>query len=100
MGLHSRYDMIMRPDSAPQEGKPPKTEEESAMESKEYAAFLKRQERKVGPGGFLDSNRFSYTHSIKKGDPKANGKITRPRAKSDTTPESVVQLTAKVKQND
>ena len=39
--LHNRYDMIRRPDSAPTNGKPPPSEEESAEESKEYAAFLK-----------------------------------------------------------
>ncbi|XP_071507670.1 uncharacterized protein [Diadema antillarum] len=39
-----------------------KTEEPEAEEAKEYAAFLKEQERKCGPDGFLDSTK--YTHSF------------------------------------
>ncbi|XP_005091012.1 trichohyalin [Aplysia californica] len=98
--LHNRYDMIRRPDSAPSNAKPPPSEEESAEQSKEYAAFLKSQERKVGPDGFLDSNRFSYTHSVKKEKDTTKPKSVRPRAKSDTTPENVVQLTAKIKRDE
>ncbi|XP_071829681.1 uncharacterized protein [Apostichopus japonicus] len=37
-------------------------EDEDGEEAKEYAAFLREQERKCGPDGFLDSSK--YTHSF------------------------------------
>ncbi|GFN96332.1 myosin-11-like [Plakobranchus ocellatus] len=71
-------------------------EDDNAEASKEYAAFLKSQERKVGPAGFLDSNRFSYTFALKKEKEKLQPTTNRPKAKDDVTPDNVVQLTARI----
>lgn len=90
--LHNRYDLIRRPDSAPGLHPQKEEEDEGAAASKEYAAFLKAQERKVGPGGFLDSNRFSYTFALKK-EKAQTSKSGQIRSR---TPDNVVLLTARI----
>ncbi|KAK3760560.1 hypothetical protein RRG08_022843 [Elysia crispata] len=96
--LHNRYDLIRRPDSAPGLQPQKEEEDEGAAASKEYAAFLKAQERKVGPGGFLDSTRFSYTFALKKEKEKSQAsKPGRPRAQ---TPDNVVLLTARIQKDE
>ncbi|GFR77049.1 myosin-11-like, partial [Elysia marginata] len=96
--LHNRYDLIRRPDSAPGLQPQKEEEDEGAAASKEYAAFLKAQERKVGPGGFLDSTRFSYTFALKKEKEKSQpSKPGRPRAR---TPDNVVLLTARIQKDE
>ncbi|XP_061168161.1 trichohyalin-like isoform X2 [Saccostrea echinata] len=88
--IHSRYNAICRPGSAP----PFKADEEThRSSSKDYAAFLKDQERKVGPEGFLDSNRYSHSFLIKK---DATG---RRRAASVSGQPSVVTLTSRIEQD-
>nr|KAI8765641.1 meiosis-specific nuclear structural protein 1-like isoform X2 [Biomphalaria glabrata] len=95
--LHSRYNLIRRPESAPNPFISKEEERNDAEETKEYAAFLKAQERKVGPSGFLDSNRYSYTYSLKKDKHK-----TTPRSKSryGTTPENVVLFSSYMQDNE
>ncbi|KAK0047964.1 meiosis-specific nuclear structural protein 1-like isoform X2 [Biomphalaria pfeifferi] len=95
--LHSRYNLIRRPESAPNPFISKEEERNDAEETKEYAAFLKAQERKVGPSGFLDSNRYSYTYSLKKDKHK-----TTPRSKSryGTTPENVVIFSSYMQDNE
>ncbi|KAK7489125.1 hypothetical protein BaRGS_00019639 [Batillaria attramentaria] len=80
--LHSRYDVIRRPDSCP----PAQTEDtspESGKESKEYASFL------------------NHTFQSKKdGERKPAGR-GKPRALSDTTPRpNVVSLTARIEKDE
>ncbi|ESO98038.1 hypothetical protein LOTGIDRAFT_174442 [Lottia gigantea] len=72
--LQSRYHLIQRPDSAPivtksirQSGE--HVENEKGKQAKNYASFLKEQERKVCPDGFVDSGRYSYTYQRKKDNP-------------------------------
>ncbi|RUS79894.1 hypothetical protein EGW08_012332 [Elysia chlorotica] len=96
--LHNRYDLIRRPDSAPGLQPQKEEEDEGASASKEYAAFLKAQERKVGPGGFLDSNRFSYTFALKK--EKENSQASKPIRPRAQTPDNVVQLTARIQKDE
>ncbi|XP_048761242.1 trichohyalin-like isoform X2 [Ostrea edulis] len=88
--IHSRYSAICRPGSAP-----PLNAEEDVQKSssKDYAAFLKDQERKVGPDGFLDSNKYSHSFLLKK---DASG---RRRAASVSGHSSVVTLTARIQQD-
>ncbi|CAL1541051.1 unnamed protein product [Lymnaea stagnalis] len=93
--LHNRYDLIIRPDSAPVTFKEEKND--IAEESKEYAAFLKAQERKVGPSGFLDSNRYSYTFTLKK---DAKPKTPRPKTRYESIPDNVVLFSARVHQDE
>lgn len=88
--IHSRYNAICRPGSAP----PLKGDEDiQRTTSKDYAAFLKDQERKVGPDGFLDSNRYSHSFLLKK---DATG---RRRAASVAGQPSVVSLTSRIHQD-
>ena len=55
--------------------------------------FLNReQDRKVGPDGFLDSNRFSHTYSVKK-------ERDRMRASTDIARPSVVKLSTQIDQD-
>lgn len=98
--LHSRYDVIRRPDSCPP-AQVDDSSSEAAKESKQYASFLKAQERKVGPEGFLDSTRYSHTFQSKK-DKEGRGRGRgKPRAASDTTPRpNVVTLTAKIEKDE
>ncbi|XP_064621413.1 trichohyalin-like isoform X1 [Lineus longissimus] len=71
--IQSRYEIIRRPGSAPPEGK---DEEDVRNESKEYAAFLRdqnkkpskkvEQEKKFGQGASVDSKlKYTYTTSSK-----------------------------------
>ncbi|KAK7111931.1 trichohyalin-like isoform X2 [Littorina saxatilis] len=96
--LHSRYDVIRRPDSAP----PPEvdTSSEAGRESKQYAAFLKAQERKVGPEGFLDSTRYCHTFQHKKEKETKPTAKSKPRAASVTPRPTVVNLTARVEKDE
>ncbi|XP_076458862.1 uncharacterized protein LOC143292457 isoform X1 [Babylonia areolata] len=97
--LHKRYEVIRRSESAPPAEETPS---EAGKESKEYAAFLKGQERRVGPEGFLDSSRYTHTFQLKKDkETKApaagKGKV---RSSSDTSaPSTVVSLTARVEKD-
>ncbi|XP_033742721.1 trichohyalin-like isoform X2 [Pecten maximus] len=61
--IHSRYSTIRRPDSAPVGIK---DDEERRRQTKSYATFLREQERKVGPEGFLDSSKYSHSFVVKK----------------------------------
>ena len=54
--------------------------------------LIRDQERKVGPDGFLDSNRFSHTYSVKK-------ERDRMRASTDIARPSVVKLSAQIEQD-
>ncbi|KAL4239220.1 hypothetical protein ACF0H5_000037 [Mactra antiquata] len=85
--LHSRYTLLQqRPGSAP----PPTVEDDSRNKiTKEYAAFLKDQERKVGPDGFLDSTRMSHTFYVKKEKEKSKAKARTPKP-------SVVRLSTQI----
>ncbi|KAK3090170.1 hypothetical protein FSP39_009693 [Pinctada imbricata] len=89
--IHSRYQSIRRPGSAPL----PKSEEEEKRRvgSKDYAAFLKEQERKVGPEGFLDSNKYSHSFLVGRNDKG------RRRAASVTGRPSVVSLTSRIERD-
>ncbi|XP_059168336.1 trichohyalin-like isoform X1 [Physella acuta] len=91
--LHNRYQLLKRPLSAP--GLTPEEQTDAAEESKDYAAFLKAQERNVGPGGFLDSTRYSYTYTLKK-----DKQPSRPRTRSDTTINNVLLFSERVKQDE
>ncbi|XP_060071550.1 trichohyalin-like [Ylistrum balloti] len=62
--IHSRYSTIRRPDSAPAGMKD--DDEKRQRKTKSYATFLREQERKVGPEGFLDSSRYSHSFVVKK----------------------------------
>ncbi|XP_050408547.1 trichohyalin isoform X2 [Patella vulgata] len=94
--LRNRYDLIRRPESAPLSNKDEATiANEKGLKSKDYAAFLKEQERKVGPDGFVDSGRYSYTYQRKR-DCKQKGldnNHSTPRA-------SVVSLQDKIKKEE
>ncbi|XP_077999238.1 uncharacterized protein LOC144452101 [Glandiceps talaboti] len=67
-----RYQIVKRPGSAV-------NEEEEDEANKEYAAFLREQERKCGPNGYLDSSRYIYSYQLKgkvvdsKGNKTGNG---------------------------
>ena len=50
----------------------------------------REQERKVGPDGFLDSNRYSHTYQVKKKDRELK------TARSEGGKPSVVKLSAKI----
>lgn len=82
--IHSRYMAIRRPGSAPPEP-PPAEEDESGKQTKEYAAFLKEQERKCGPDGFLDSTKYTHSFTLKREKDKS------PRLSTET-PRTVVDL--------
>lgn len=84
--IHSRYSMLRRAESAPA----PRDDEAKLAAAKDYAAFLKEQERKVGPDGFLDSNRYSHTYQVKKKDRDLK------TARSEGGKPSVVKLSAKI----
>ncbi|XP_076454230.1 uncharacterized protein LOC143289165 [Babylonia areolata] len=95
--LHNRYDMIHRPGSAP----PQDTDSSSdaGRESKEYAAFLKSQERKVGPEGFLDSSRYSHTFVLKK-DKESKSAPGKVKARTPANAPTVLSLTARVEKDE
>ena len=68
------------------------------IQSFSFSTFSRAQERKVGPGGFLDSTRFSYTFALKKEKEKSQAsKPGRPRAQ---TPDNVVLLTARIQKDE
>ncbi|KAJ8022899.1 hypothetical protein HOLleu_37924 [Holothuria leucospilota] len=52
-------------------------EDEEGQEAKEYAAFLREQERKCGPDGFLDSSK--YTHSFQVRGKVLESKSNKPK---------------------
>ncbi|WAQ97597.1 hypothetical protein MAR_030287 [Mya arenaria] len=83
--IHSRYSTMRRPDSAPA----PMEEDKRDKISKEYAAFLKEQERKVGPEGFLDSTRYSHTFHVKKEREKL-------KTQGETSKPTVVRLSTQI----
>ncbi|XP_041363124.1 golgin subfamily A member 6-like protein 6 [Gigantopelta aegis] len=90
--IHSRYSLIRRPDSAPP-GQADVNMDDAARECKQYAAFLKEQERRVGPDGYVDSKKFSHTFNVRKSRSKPrrlsnNGSLT-----------NVVQLSSKVEKD-
>eukprot|EP00057_Strongylocentrotus_purpuratus_P008530 XP_011663004.1 PREDICTED: RNA-binding protein 25 [Strongylocentrotus purpuratus] len=65
------------------------TDEPEPEEAKEYASFLKAQERKCGPDGYLDSNKYTHSFQVRgkvldsKGNkPKKDGTISPAQAKS------------------
>ncbi|KAH9495436.1 hypothetical protein Btru_015105 [Bulinus truncatus] len=95
--LHSRYELIRRPESAPNSFISKQEDRQNTEEIKEYAAFLKAQERKVGPTGFLDSDRYSYTYTLKGDKSKSS-----PRSKSryHTSPENVVLFSTYMQDNE
>ncbi|XP_060559661.1 trichohyalin-like isoform X3 [Ruditapes philippinarum] len=86
--IHSRYSMLRRPDSAPL----PTELDARDKQSKEYAAFLKEQERKVGPEGFLDSNKLSHTFYVKK--EKDKQKVLPEKSKP-----TIVKLSTQIEQD-
>ncbi|KAL8564067.1 hypothetical protein ACOMHN_034544 [Nucella lapillus] len=99
--MHSRYEVIRRPESAPPAED---TQSEAGRQSKEYAAFLKGQERKVGPEGFLDSTRYTHTFQVKKEKEPKGGATGKSKARSFTdasasAPPNVVTLTARVEKD-
>ncbi|KAL5018192.1 hypothetical protein ScPMuIL_003914 [Solemya velum] len=85
--IHTRYTSI-RPESAP-----PSQHmlDEQQKYTKDYAAFLKDQERQVGPEGFLDSSKFTHTFKMKHLKETANT-----TGKSDP---SAVSLTSRIDKN-
>ncbi|PIK39476.1 hypothetical protein BSL78_23683, partial [Apostichopus japonicus] len=58
-------------------------EDEDGEEAKEYAAFLREQERKCGPDGFLDSSK--YTHSFQVRGKVLESKSNKPKRNEDFT---------------
>ncbi|XP_052240434.1 trichohyalin-like isoform X2 [Dreissena polymorpha] len=86
--IHSRYHVLRRPESAPV----PIEEDARNKLSKEYAAFLKEQERKVGPEGFLDSSKYSHTFYVKKEREKMKSQPERPKP-------SIVKLSTQIDQD-
>lgn len=86
--IHSRYSMLRRPESAPV----PMEVDARDKQSKEYAAFLKEQERKVGPEGFLDSNKYSHTFYVKK--EREKHKVLTERSKP-----TVVKMSTQIEQD-
>ncbi|KAL8619183.1 hypothetical protein ACOMHN_049965 [Nucella lapillus] len=95
--LHSRYE-VLRPGSAP----PPEADStaEAGQDSKDYAAFLKSQERKVGPEGFLDSTRYSHTFQLKKDKESKSAPAKSKATTTSSSVPSVVSLTAKVEKDE
>ncbi|XP_067949638.1 calponin homology domain-containing protein DDB_G0272472-like [Watersipora subatra] len=78
----SRYSLIRQPDSALPGAL--SEEEEEASRSKEYATFLKEQERKCGTDGFLDSQRFNHPYDVAEKQAKRAG-TPRPNSQSEIT---------------
>ncbi|KAJ8318849.1 hypothetical protein KUTeg_003940 [Tegillarca granosa] len=85
--IHSRYSLIQRPGSAPNLSK----EDEDKSHSKAYAAFLREQDRKVGPEGFLDSGRYTHSYMLKKKD--------KGRSSYDGSRPSVVSLSSRIERD-
>ncbi|XP_067672325.1 trichohyalin-like [Haliotis asinina] len=87
--IYSRYSLLRRPDSAP----PGNADDgDTTTENKRYAAFLKEQERKVGPDGFVDSSRYGHPYVLRN-DP------LRKRAQSNSDRPNVVNLTSRVERD-
>ncbi|XP_002735399.1 uncharacterized protein LOC100377077 [Saccoglossus kowalevskii] len=68
-----RHQLLARPVSAA-------NGQDNDEAAKEYAAFLREQERKIGPNGFLDSHKYTYSYQLK-------GKVvdSKGNKSSDTT---------------
>ncbi|XP_043912686.1 trichoplein keratin filament-binding protein-like [Protopterus annectens] len=62
-GLSQRYKFILKPNFSISD------DVKEVNKSKEYLTFLENQERKVGPNGFLDSKRYTYTYQMQRGTP-------------------------------
>ncbi|XP_033125100.1 trichohyalin-like [Anneissia japonica] len=57
--IRSRYDTLVVSHGNDYEG------EDDKKNGKEYAAFLREQERKCGPDGYLDSSKYTHTFELK-----------------------------------
>ncbi|XP_021343096.1 trichohyalin-like [Mizuhopecten yessoensis] len=93
--IHSRYTTIRRPDSAPAGIK--EDEERRQRQTKSYATFLREQERKVGPEGFLDSSRYSHSFVVKKD--KSKQKLRKSADSGIPSRPSVVAFSARVEKD-
>ncbi|XP_070544215.1 trichohyalin-like [Ptychodera flava] len=95
-----RYEILHRPGSS--NGK----EEDEDKATKEYAAFLREQERKCGPNGYLDSTRYTYSYQLKgkvvdskgnkAGDGGSSGSSSAPAVLRKQDTPSVVELQSKI----